>query len=195
VASKEPFFHFVKSGNYYYNRNAIYREKDRRAGTSKIGHGYFGQIEASSLTPEEKQHARSELEKAIRDVQAGLLYSLRMKIRDVHSMAFGGQNGGRNTQILKQGFSIIRVPGMTQQPDVITNPVESLRGAKHPAIFPVKLIEKLVVLTTPEGGLVLDPFMGSGSTAVACVHVGRHFVGIELSEEYIREAKKRLKCL
>lgn len=44
----------------------------------------------------------------------------------------------------------------------------------------------------PEGGTVLDPFMGSGSTAIAAVRTGRHFVGFEVSEEYCRLANERV---
>jgi len=45
---------------------------------------------------------------------------------------------------------------------------------------------------TPEGGTILDPFMGSGTTGVACVQTGRRFIGIEISEQYYRIAQKRI---
>jgi DNA modification methylase len=45
---------------------------------------------------------------------------------------------------------------------------------------------------TNEGDIILDPFMGSGTTGVACVQTGRNFIGIEISEEYFRIAEKRI---
>jgi site-specific DNA-methyltransferase (adenine-specific) len=67
------------------------------------------------------------------------------------------------------------------------------RRNKHPTVKPLALIEWLCRLTsTPTGGLVLDPFAGSGTTGVACVHVGRPFVGIELDRDYCRIAEARI---
>jgi len=63
----------------------------------------------------------------------------------------------------------------------------------HPTVKPLALMEYLCTLTkTPTGGTVLDPFMGSGTTGVACRNVGRDFIGIEKDEEYITIAKARL---
>jgi len=63
----------------------------------------------------------------------------------------------------------------------------------HPTVKPVALLEYLCRLTkTPTGGIVLDPFMGSGSTGIACVNEGRDFVGIEIDEEYMEIARRRI---
>lgn len=63
----------------------------------------------------------------------------------------------------------------------------------HPTVKPIALMQWLARLTsTPEGGLVLDPFMGSGSTGVAALAEGRQFCGIELDEHYIEIAARRL---
>ena len=63
--------------------------------------------------------------------------------------------------------------------DVWEFPPESATRVGHPAPFPVELPERLIELYTFEGDLVLDPFMGSGSTGVAAVQTGRHFVGYD----------------
>ena len=60
----------------------------------------------------------------------------------------------------------------------------------HPAPFPVKLIERIVSSTTAK--IVLDPFMGSGTTAIAAENLGRDYVGIEISKEYCKVAEKRI---
>jgi modification methylase len=61
----------------------------------------------------------------------------------------------------------------------------------HPAAFPVKLIDRIVAST--DAKIILDPFMGSGTTAISAINYKRHFVGIDLSPEYCEMAKKRIK--
>lgn len=62
----------------------------------------------------------------------------------------------------------------------------------HPTVKPTKLMCYLVNLVTPKNGIVLDPFMGSGSTGKACIQKGFDFIGIEREEEYIEIAKARI---
>ena len=62
---------------------------------------------------------------------------------------------------------------------------------EHPAPFPVSLIERIISSTN--GQIILDPFMGSGTTAIAAVKLKRDFIGIELSKSYIKMSQKRLK--
>lgn len=65
-------------------------------------------------------------------------------------------------------------------------------GNTHPTVKPIKLMEYLIKLITPPNGIVLDPFMGSGSTGVAAKRLGFGFVGVELSPEYFEIAKQRI---
>jgi len=72
------------------------------------------------------------------------------------------------------------------------------RGIAHPTVKPILLLERLIELLTPEPTAdyvptVLDPFAGSGTTAVACQNLNRNFIGMELHEEYVMIARKRLK--
>ena len=62
----------------------------------------------------------------------------------------------------------------------------------HSAMFPVDLPRKIIHLFTKEGDTVLDPFMGSGTTAVACIKEKRHFIGFELNELYWKKACQRI---
>jgi site-specific DNA-methyltransferase (adenine-specific) len=68
---------------------------------------------------------------------------------------------------------------------------ESARRVGHPAPFPVELPERLIQLYTYVDDLVLDPFMGSGATAVAAIRTGRHFVGYDTDESYVERARQR----
>lgn len=63
----------------------------------------------------------------------------------------------------------------------------------HPTIKPLDITEKIIRNSTREGQLVLDPFMGSGTTGVACVNTDRKFIGIEIDKEYFDIAQKRVK--
>ena len=62
----------------------------------------------------------------------------------------------------------------------------------HYAAYPPKLVETCLLAGCPEGGVVLDPFMGSGTTGMVAAQMGRHFVGIELNPEYTELAYKRI---
>lgn len=63
----------------------------------------------------------------------------------------------------------------------------------HFAVFPEKLIEPCILAGTPEGGLILDPFIGSGTTALVSLRLRRHFIGIDCSEQYCEMARSRIK--
>lgn len=65
----------------------------------------------------------------------------------------------------------------------------------HFATFPQALLEIPIKFGTPENGIVLDPFMGSGTTAVAAKKLGRNYIGIELNKDYIKIAEKRLSAI
>lgn len=65
----------------------------------------------------------------------------------------------------------------------------------HPTCKPTKLMEYLIKMVTPKGGVVLDPFMGSGSTGVAAKENGFSFIGIEMEEDYIKIAEARIKSI
>ena len=63
---------------------------------------------------------------------------------------------------------------------------------KHPAVFPDKIPFDFIQVFCPPGGVVLDPFMGSGSTAVTALKLGRKFIGFDVSSEYIEIANSRI---
>lgn len=93
-----------------------------------------------------------------------------------------GTNGPRKTEYVKGVFI---GPGCYCVPSVSTN------KKHHQTEKPVLLLENLLAICE-SGGTVLDPFMGSGSTGVACVNTGRSFIGMELDKGYFETAQKRI---
>jgi DNA modification methylase len=90
------------------------------------------------------------------------------------SVRFGSKEIGRNKRCVWQ---------------IPTKPFKEA----HFAVFPPTLVEPMIQAGCPENGIVLDPFMGSGTVAKVALKLNRHFIGIELSPEYCEMAKKRIK--
>jgi DNA modification methylase len=93
---------------------------------------------------------------------------------------------------LPSEISISRDEFMESTTDIWTIPAESATRVGHPAPFPVALPERLINLYTYRGDLVLDPFTGSGSTAVAAARLGRSFVGYDTDPSYVELARRRV---
>lgn len=73
----------------------------------------------------------------------------------------------------------------------LTKATEKKEG-KHPTQKPEYLLERIILASTEEGMLVMDPFCGSGTTGVAAKRLGRRFIGLERKEEYLEISRKRL---
>ncbi len=76
--------------------------------------------------------------------------------------------------------------------DVWTVPTHGYKGA-HFAVFPEELIEPCILASCPTGGVVLDPFTGSGTTAAVSIRLGRQFIGCEINPDYVQIANARIK--
>jgi DNA modification methylase len=123
-------------------------------------------------------------------------------LRDVSERVVVGSKGRfdraiprarRKQQGLPHEDTISKEEFMEATLDVWTMRPESARRVNHPAPFPVELPERFIELYTYKDDVVLDPFMGSGTTAVAAVRIGRHFVGYDTDPEYVDRAKCRAK--
>jgi len=199
IQASEPFFIFAKSKDYYFNLEEYLEHLDnlgKKNGSNpntKIGEKYFELIDKAELSNEERLRAKKDLSKAIQSVITGEISSFRMKIRGLHKLAFGGQAGGRNNQINNQGYSIIKITGNKLKKDIIECPVEITKDNKHPAVYPIYIIQEIIKLLSQKGDIVLDPFNGSGTTCVAAKNLGRHYIGIEVNSEYVELANQRIK--
>lgn len=198
VSATEPFFIFAKSNEYYFNKDAFmdYRDRylngNRKSSGNDVGKKYFDLVDKSNLLPEQKDQARKELLEVIREVKEGKLESFRMKIKGVHALPYGGQAGGRLTQIETKGFTIIKIYGNSIRKDVIESTVETIKGNIHPAVYPEFIVQELIKLLTKENDVVLDPYLGSGTTAVVAKRLKRNYIGIEIHKEYVEYAQQRL---
>jgi DNA modification methylase len=199
IQSTEPFFLFAKSKNYHFNLDNFLKHLDdlnkngKSKPTDKLGKKYFEIIENSDLTMIEKNNARKALNDAIISVHNGEIDSFRMKIKGIHKLAYGGQEGGRNNQIKNNGFTIIKILGNKLKKDIIESPVEITKDNHHPAVYPIYIIQELIKLLTNENAIVMDPFCGSGTTCIAAKILKRNYIGIEINPKYVALTNERLK--
>lgn len=114
-------------------------------------------------------------------------------LRDIHEyiLIFSKDNFSRgNTHQRKS--TITRDEFLEFTKSVWTFAAEPATKVGHPAPFPVELPYRLIQLYTFKGDVVLDPFIGSGQTAIAAIKTRRHYVGYDINEEYVKLAMKRI---
>lgn len=92
-----------------------------------------------------------------------------------------GPNSGPNTETVNRDYHVGNVAG------VISGP-----RSEHPCPRPVDTMHHVVALAAKPNAVVVDPFMGSGTTGVACANLGRKFIGVEIHEPYFRIACRRI---
>lgn len=104
----------------------------------------------------------------------------------------GGRAHDNSAQVKRESHgNVENQTGRRNKRDVWTISTTGFRGA-HFAVFPEKLVEPCILAGCPAGGMVLDPFMGSGTTGVVAKRLGRDFVGIEINHEYVKMAAARI---
>lgn len=203
----EHIFHFVKSKKYYYAHEEIRIEPTRKpkiyngelvSATGVSGKKYRKQImESVALNEEEKKNANDALEETLTDLMNGKIVDFRMTIRG-EQRAFHSDNinvSGRAKELQTKGFYIMRMGANGHIPSDIWRiaPEDTWRKDAHYAVFPEELLINPIKATCPHGGIVLDPFSGTGSTVAISVKLGRRGIGIDLSENYNKIAETRVK--
>jgi DNA modification methylase len=113
-------------------------------------------------------------------------------LRDVHEYCLCFSKG-RMDRVRRGESTVERDEFIESTLSVWHIPPESARRVGHPAPFPVALPRRFIELYTFKGDVVLDPFMGSGTTAVAAIESGRRFVGYELSRKYAKLTRTRVR--
>ncbi len=202
----EHVFHFVKSKKYYYAHDEIRITPLKKpkmyngemvSATGVSGKKYFKQIEMSTvLSAEEKESALKALNEVIFDMTAGKIVDFRMTIRGVQRTFHSDKTNisGRALELEKKGYYILKMGANGFLPSDIWRivPEDQWREDAHYAVFPEELLLNPIKATCPKGGIVLDPFSGTGSTVITALKLGRKGIGIDLSSKYNELAEKRI---
>jgi site-specific DNA-methyltransferase (adenine-specific) len=101
-------------------------------------------------------------------------------------------NGSYKREDIGRDSTISRDEFLEFTKSVWTFPAESARRVGHPAPFPLELPYRLIQLYTFIEDVILDPFIGSGQSAISAVKTGRHYVGYEINEQYAKLARDRI---
>ncbi|GAG52673.1 unnamed protein product [marine sediment metagenome] len=114
-------------------------------------------------------------------------------LRDVHEyiLVFSKSLYSRNS--LHRKSTIKKEQFLEYTKSLWTFAAEPARKVGHPAPFPIELPYRLIQLYTFEEEVILDPFMGSGQTAIAAIKAKRHYIGYEINKEYIELSERRIK--
>jgi site-specific DNA-methyltransferase (adenine-specific) len=201
----EMVFHFVKRPKgYHYDLDAI-RAKPQKAkvlnGTAVSATGVSGvryrqQIESSTnLSEEEKAVAHKALDEMLADLAAGRISDFRMVIRGQQRPTHSDKEkvSGRAKELQEKGFYFLRYHPKGPKPSDLWHilPEDSQGRSLHFAPFPIELARIPILATCPTGGVVLDPFCGTGTTLCAALSLGRKSVGIDIPRAYLELAQKR----
>ncbi|MCL1471187.1 site-specific DNA-methyltransferase [Argonema antarcticum A004/B2] len=200
----EPFFHFVKTDSYFYDVDAI-RSKP---GQSKVVNGsvvsatgvsgvrYRRQIELSTaLNDTERANALDALNAVLEEVRLGRLSDFRMIIRGqqrtTHSDS--AKVSGRARELAERGFYFLKYHPNGSKPSDVWDilPEDTQKRKLHFAPYPEDLCKIPILATCPQSGIVLDPFMGTGTTGLVAFQLQRKSIGVDISGEYVTIARER----
>lgn len=200
----EPFFHFVKTNRYFYDVDAI-RSKPGQSrvvngsvisATGVSGIRYRRQIELSTaLNDFERENALKALNEILEEVRLGKLSDFRMIIRGqqrtTHSDS--AKVSGRARELAERGFYFLRYHPKGSKPSDVWDilPEDTQKRELHFAPYPEDLCKIPILATCPQSGIVLDPFMGTGTTGFVASQLQRKSIGIDISDEYVNIARKR----
>ena len=148
------------------------------------------------MSQTEKENALQALNATLDEMRSGEVVDFRMTIRGEQRIYHSESTkiSGRAKELRDKGFYIMKMRKKGYLPSNIWRivPEDTWRKDTHCAVFPEELLQLPIQSTCPVGGLVLDPFSGTGSTVDAAVKLGRRGIGIDLSRQYTEIAKKRL---
>jgi len=170
----------------------------------RIGSSFREELSAISIRieipfPENQSKNAKSFELLSRSYDQALILSSKI-FRNPYLLLPGGletflvQKSGKNTHYYNYGF--IRETNAGKQMrnvwEMSAPRKEEKKFGKHPTQKPVELLERIILASTPEKALVLDPFCGSSSTGVAAIRLKRRYVGIDNNEDFLKLSIKRI---
>lgn len=205
----EDVFHFVqRARGYHYDANAVRNTPKKTrvvngtvvSATGVSGIRYRRQIElTTALTDKEKKDATTALEEILAAVTRGDIADFRMVIRGQQRTTHSDSEtlSGRAKELRGRGFYFLKYHPNGSKPSDVWDilPEDTQKRGDHFAPYPVDLCKIPMLATCPQGGLVLDPFCGTGTTMLVARQLGRRSVGIDLSQEYLDFAERRCRVL
>ena len=162
----EPVFFFTKSKRYFW-------EKQYEDSTDRTYSPFNVRV------PDAHKAKSIQYRATKREVEGADKYG-------INGSKFKGHSGNYDAQ-----GNYIGIPGKRGMRTVWRIPSKGFKDA-HFATFPEALIEPMVLAGCPQGGVVIDPFMGAGTTAVVAQKLGRNWLGIELNPAYVKIARERI---
>ncbi|MGB5864696.1 MAG: DNA methyltransferase [Sulfitobacter sp.] len=203
----EHLFHLVKQENYHFDADAIRQEPvlarldqhEIATATGLTQAACIKRIEATdALSETEKQAATDAVSTIFQDIANGQLHDFRLVLRGsrvTHSDS--PKASARAGRLDDHGFYILKYDPRGSLPSDVWDlaPDRSTGRENHYAAYPTSLCEKPILATCPAEGLVIDPFVGTGTTLVAALQMERRGIGIDLSQEYLSIASRRLSRL
>jgi len=201
----EHIFHLVKQSDYWFDADSIrLTPKPARLGGDVVATATGVTLkacidriaDANDLTEAEQSSASAAVQDVFHDISEGRLHDFRLIIRGQNRVTHSDdqRTSARAERLERDGFYLLKYNPEGSLPNDVWNiaPERSTGRGPHYAPFPEALCEIPLKATCPTGGIVLDPFAGSGTTLKVAKRLGRHGIGIDLSVEYLQEASERL---
>jgi DNA modification methylase len=205
----EHIFFFVKNKKYYFDLNSI-RKPHKASSINRINAGFSDRVsfnyrirEACKVPLQAKfgeKYTATELEKENYSDKYGStplnkIYSTgaRMKRQKYNEKYNQLNDKAFQRKELGVPHDLANCNPLGGNPGDLLDITTKGHSFAHFAVYPEKLIEPLIKSGCPENGIVLDPFIGSGTTALVALKLNRKFIGIELNPEYIKIAEERIK--
>lgn len=174
--SHEYIFLLTKSGQYYFNNEAV-KEPITHTSALRLRQNIGGQVGSNRVPGKSNGNIKAVGKKDFSKSYAG------------GGTNIDGHSGARKPDGTPFDYVLSGKRNKRSVWEVATKPFKEA----HFAVFPENLIKPMVLAGCPEGGIVLDPFFGSGTTGLVSKNLKRHYIGIELNSEYIKIAEKRLR--
>lgn len=192
-SSFEHFFHFVKTNEFYYNLIALDAKKRRpnisdgviKTSSNVTGVNYLKILSDSSiLSPIQKENAIKTLKECLDEVKDGKISDFRFLIKGHNKV----NSGNRKEELENNGFIVIK--SKYNKPSDVWEILPE-KNSIHYAPFPESLVSFPIIVTCPPKGIILDPFVGSGTTCYVAMKNNRNSIGIDINKDFIKYAKRR----